>query len=151
MTSRALTLIEVLASILVLTLAGFAVVGLVRLGMRQAEAARIRLIGVASACTVLAATHPPGTTIDAGDADGDGWELLDGTAPTGVGRFDASNPIDYTIRGRMHGLVLVRHETSSVGDILDPSARVARVTVDVYAGLGGEQVLQLRRDLLRGP
>jgi prepilin-type N-terminal cleavage/methylation domain-containing protein len=140
---RAFTLLEILATLLLLAMGVTAVIGMMRYATRISIAAQMRATALAVAETVMNDPTPEGLSADVGDADKDGWY------GPGILSAPATGSYSFTVNGWLHGIYLVREETSAVSDIIDDSARWGTVSVHAYAGLEGEHLTSLRRRVLR--
>lgn len=140
---RAFTLLEILATLLLVVMGVSAVIGMMRYATRIGIAAQMRATALACAETVVEDPTPGGRTPDAGDADKDGWY--------GPGSLQAPPAGDYTftVYGWFNGYYLLRKESSVAADIIDDTVRWATVTVQIYAGQEGEHLTSIRRRLLR--
>jgi prepilin-type N-terminal cleavage/methylation domain-containing protein len=125
----AFTLIEVLATLLLLAIGVTAIIGMVRYGTRISTTAQMRATALIVAETVTVDPTPGGLTADGGDADGDGWRLVSGTLST-----PDSGSYAFQVQGYVDGFYVQRKESSEIRDIVDPATRWAHIIVDVYAG-----------------
>ena len=141
---RAFTLIEVLATLLLLAIGMAAVTGLMRFGTRVSMDAQMRSTALLVAETVTVDATPGGKTADVGDLDNDGWMLV-----TGPLAAPATGDYAFVIQGHIDGYYVRRTESSAAGDILDPSQRWAHITVDVYAGNEDRFLTSVRQRYLR--
>jgi hypothetical protein len=141
--SRAFTLLEILATLLLLAMGVTAVIGMMRYATRLSTTAQLRAIACPIAQTVLNDPTPDGLTPDVGDADKDGWYGPGAIAAPAAGNYS------FTVNGWLNGYYLVREESSLSADVIDRSVRWATVSVYVYAGREGEYLTSLRRRILR--
>lgn len=125
MIRRAFTLIEVLASVLVLNIALMAAAGMVLYGLAMARNALARSIGMATARTMLA-------------------------DPTPLPTDPASTPGGPTASGYLNGLWVERRESAPT-PLEGAAGRLVAVTVtvDVYEASGGRCVASATRRVLR--
>jgi prepilin-type N-terminal cleavage/methylation domain-containing protein len=137
------TLIEVLAALLLLGLGVASVIGMIHYAGRLSTQSQVRATALATAEAGLYDPVPLGLHADLGDGDGDGW-LLDGSLDA-----PASGGYRFTTEGWLNGYYLHREERSAAADVVDPSSRLATITVRVYAGVDDRYVTTLRRRLLR--
>lgn len=126
---RAFTLIEVLATLLLLAIGLASIIGMMRYGTRLSMDAQMHTTALIVASTVAVDPTPGGLTADIGDADDDGWQLGSGTLAA-----PATGAYTFTVQGYLNGFYIRRAETSAVSDIVDPWQRWVHVTVDVFAG-----------------
>lgn len=143
MRCRGFTLVEILATLLLLAFGVASVIGLVRYANRLSGDAQMRSTAMATAETVLHDPEPLGLTADIGDADDDGW------SGPGTPSAPASGSYSFTTSGWINGYYLHREETSTAADIVDPALRWATVTVEVYAGDEDRYITTLERRMLR--
>lgn len=141
--SRGFTLLEILATLLLLVMAVSAVIGMVRYATRIGIAAQLRATALAVAATVVQDPTPGGRTPDVGDADQDGWY------GPGTLHAPATGTYAFTVNGHFNGYYLLRQESSTPADVIDDTVRWATVTVQVYAGQEGEHLTSVRRRVLR--
>ena len=131
----AFTLLEIVATLLLLAFGLVAVIGLVQYANRLSAESQTRATALATAQTVLLDPEPSGLVADDGsDSNGDGW-YLDG----------AFSSWPFTVRGYINGYYVDR--TEDAGAVADSEHRWVWVTVRVFSG--GEEVTQLKRRMLR--
>lgn len=140
---RGFTLIEVLATLLLLSFGVASVIGMVHYAIRISADSQSRATAMATAETVLLDPTPLGLSADPGDGDGDGWRA-DGTISA-----SATGDYDFVVDGWINGYYLHREERSTAADVVDDSQRWATITVQVYAGAEDRYLTTLRRRLLR--
>lgn len=140
---RAFTLLEILATLLLLVMGVTAVIGMMRYATRIGQAAQARATALAVAEMVVYDPTPDNRTPDPGDADKDDWF---GPGPI---HAPADPSYSFQVNGWIHGYYLVREESSTATDIIDDTVRWATVTVHIYAGLEGEHLTAIRRRVLR--
>ena len=143
-TTAGFTLLEVVASMLLLAVGFASVMGMSRLGMRWSGEAMSAATGMVTALSVVADARPGGRSADPGDADLDGWELESGslTIPT-------AGAYEFVTAGFINGYYVRRVESSIATDVFDGHGRHADVVVDVFWGIEGDHVIGLRRRILR--
>jgi len=138
------TLIEVVATLLLVSVGITAVIGMTRLGVRWSGEAIGATSGLPTALSVLADARPGGRTADATDADGDKWSLISGSLT-----IPATGDYEFVTAGIVNGYYVRRVEKSVAADILDGHGRQADVTVDVFWGREGHYVNGLKRRICR--
>ena len=143
MSRRGFTLIEILATLLLLAFGVASVIGMVHHATRISADSQGRATAMASAESVLLDPTPLGVSADLGDADGDGWRADGSIAAPVAGDYD------FVVEGWLNGYYLHREERSGVDDVVDPAHRWATITVQVYAGDSDRYLTTLRRRLLR--
>lgn len=144
MTERGFTLIEVVATLLLVAIGVTAVLGMSRLAVRWSGEAMAAATAMATAQTVAADARPGGRSADAGDADGDRWGLVSGSLAV-----PATGAYTFTTAGTVNGYYVRRVEASADSDRIDGQARFADVQVDVFWGVEGHYVAGLKRRILR--
>lgn len=144
MRDRGFTLLEVLATLLLLAVGVTSIIGMVRYGTRVSSEAQMRATALIVADTVTVDPTPGRLTADSGDADDDGWRLGSGSLAA-----PASGSYAFTVQGYLNSFYVRRTEISEVGDIIDRGQRWARITVDVYAGSEDRHLTTVRQRLLR--
>lgn len=138
------TLIEVVATLLLVAIGVTAVIGMSRLGVRWSGEAMAMATGMMTAQAVLVDARPGGRTADISDGDGDGWSLVSGTLT-----IPTDGPYAFTTAGVVNGYYVRRQETSETSDIIDGHGRLANVAVDVFWGREGRYVAGLKRRIVR--
>jgi Tfp pilus assembly protein PilV len=136
---RAFTLLEVLATLLILVLGMLSTLALIRFGVRTAQRSQIQATGMATAQTVLIDRSPDGRAPGSTD-----WDIVEQTGsigPTGAYRE--------TVQGRVNGYFVRRTESSVAADVVDSRSRWVAVAVEVWVGDAGEHVTKLTSRLLR--
>ena len=143
MTRTAFTLIEIMATLLLMAFGLVSVIGLVEYAGRLSAEAQSQDTAMLTAETALHDYAPLGLIADTGDANGDGWQVdTDPAAELTKPRYT------FQARGWLNGYYVLREERSEATDILAGGGlRYAWVTVDVYGG--DRLVANLRRRLLR--
>lgn len=141
---RAFTLLEVLATLLLLSIGMAAIAGIMRYGTRVSMDAQMRTTALLVAETVTVDPTPGGKTADSGDGDGDGWMLQSGTLAA-----PATGAYAFVVQGHVDSFYVRRAESSQPGDIIDPTQRWAHITVDVYAGNEDRFLNSVRQRCLR--
>lgn len=139
--SRAFTLVEVLAVVLVLALGLAATIAVLGMANRLSRQALARYGAVETAWSLVCERTPIGLTADAADADGDGWR--------GSGDFAWTGAYQLTSAGTVNGFYAVREEVSDAADIVTVNRRWALVTVEVFEGGGGGRLTQVKERILR--
>jgi prepilin-type N-terminal cleavage/methylation domain-containing protein len=159
------TLLEVLATLLMLSVGIASVIGMVRYGIRLSGEAQEAHSAMPTALTVLCDPTPSGLTADLNDADGDGWKLEAGSTLAAPATGDYA----FTVSGTINGYWVKRVEASKSSDILDRlealddrsgsytadddgrngRVRAAMVTVEVYRGLDDAFVTTVQQRILR--
>lgn len=142
MTRCAFTLLEIMATMLLLAFGLMSVIGMVQYGTQLGSESQSRATAMLTARTVLIDAEPVELIADPGDANGDGWYLDSGTM-----NAPSSGPYEFKVRGFANGYYLTRVERSSEDDILDPHNRIATVTVTVF--VGADEFTTLRQRLIR--
>ncbi len=137
---RAFTLLEVLATLLILVLGMLSTVALVRFGVRVAQRSQIQATGMVTAQTVLIDRSPDGRAPGATD-----WAVSSSTGTVGPGSASYSE----TIQGRVNGYFVRRSEASVAADAVDARSRWVSVEVEVWTGEDGEHVTALKARMLR--
>lgn len=150
---RGFTLVEILASMLLLSFGLAAAMGMVGYATNLSAGYQDRATALATAETVLLHHEPMGLTADSGDADGDGWEG-NGIPVSGI---PSSGGYSFTAWGWFNGYYVEREERSD-GELLDNDSkypdivhanrRYATITVRLYSTDGGH-LTTIRRRLLR--
>lgn len=141
---RAFTLLEVLATLLLLTLGVTAILAMMRYGTSVSIDAQVRTTALLVAETLTVDPTPGDLTADLGDADGDGWMLASGTLAA-----PAAGSYEFAVEGYLNGFYLRRVEASTPSQIVDPTQRWATITVDVYAADDGAYVTTTKQRMLR--
>lgn len=141
MTRRGFTLIEILATVLLLVFGLASVIGMVQYATRVSADAQSRSTAMVTARTVMLDPEPAGLIADTGDANGDDWWAEGTPAAASSGNYA------FTVRGWVNGYYLQRDERSIAADIIDPTQRWATIDVTVY--VGGMEYTTLRRRLIR--
>lgn len=145
MSRRGFTMIEVLATLLVVALGLTAAIGLFSYGLKRSLEAQARASALATAATVL---HDPTPLLDP-DLAGD-WMA-------GSYDFDADQGAA-TTQGLINGWFVQRRETSTVDDIIARRivggaqvvyARSVHVEVDVYDAKGSRLLASLDQRFVR--
>lgn len=145
MSRRGFTMIEVLATLLVVSLGLTAAIGLFGYGLKLSVEAQARASALATAATVL---HDPTPLLDP-DLAGD-WTA-------GTYDFDADRG-SATSQGLINGWFVQRRESTSVDDIIAHRvvagaqvvyARSVHVEVDVYDAQGSRLLASLDRRFVR--
>lgn len=141
---RAFTLLEVVATLLLVAIGVTAVLGMSRLAVRWSGEAMASATGTATALAVLVDARPGGRTADASDGDGDKWGLSSGTLAV-----PASGAYAFTVAGIVNSYYVRRTESSVASDLIDGHSRYATVNVDVFWGIEGRYVTGLKRRIIR--
>ncbi len=146
MNRRAFTLIEIMATLLLVGIGLASLVAMMGYAVRLASRAQADATALLTARTVADDATPCGLTADAGDADNDGWSLQSGSLNT-----PASGDYAFTVTGWINGYYIVRKESSRTADqdVIHGQARRADVQVEVFLGGNGERVAALRTQILR--
>jgi prepilin-type N-terminal cleavage/methylation domain-containing protein len=143
----AFTLIEVLASLLIIALGMGSALGMSLYAIRLSGEAQVGLTATRTALTVLTEPEPLGRTADLGDADGDGWR-----ADRTLSGLLSAPSYSLNIRGYLNGYWVDRQEMATSADRISATQRMVTVTVSVYWSDQGKLCTQLRRRMLRqGP
>lgn len=140
----AFTLLEVIATLLLVVIGLASVIGMARLATRWAGEAVAAATGMATAWTAVADARPLGKTADLGDADSDGWSLVSGSLT-----ISPSGSYTFVTAGVLNGYYVRRSESSSTSDIIHGGCRYADVTVDVFWGREGRYITGLKHRILR--
>lgn len=140
----AFSLIEVVATLLIVTAGLIAVMGMAKLGIRWSGEAIAAATGMATAQAVMVDAQPGGRTADPADGDGDGWRLTAGSLP-----IPASGSYALTTEGVINGYYVRRVETSGAADVLNQRQRMVSVTVDVFWGQEGRYITGLKQRHVR--
>ncbi len=148
MRRHAFTMVEILASLLLIAVGVMSVVGLMQAAMRTSDESISAATGMATAMTLINDPAPGGLTADKDDADKDGWgcdnDLVTNRA------YDAAGAEDFVVSGYLNGFWAIRTETSdATADAVDARARYATVRVEVYRGQNGVLAAHLKRRILR--
>lgn len=141
---RGFSLVEIVATLLVVMLGLAAVLGMARLGLRWSGEAIAVATGMSTAQTALVDAQPGGLTADASDADQDGWRIANGSLS-----IPATGAYSFAVEGVLNGFYVRRSESSSATDILDAHGRAADVSVDVFWGQEGRYVTGLKQRIVR--
>ena len=146
MNRRAFTLIEIMATLLLIGIGLASLVALMGYAVRLASRAQADATALITARTVADDATPCGLTADTGDTDGDGWSLQSGNLNT-----PPSGDYAFTVAGWINGYYIVRKESSRTADqdVIHGQARRADVQVEVFLGGNGERVAALRAQILR--
>lgn len=136
---RAFTLLEVLATLLILVLGMLSTVALVRFGVRVAQRSQIQATGMVTAQTVLIDRSPDSRAPGAAD-----WAVSSASGTPGPGAAYSE-----TIQGRVNGYFVRRSESSTAADVVDSRSRWVSVEVEVWTGEDGEHVTALKARQLR--
>jgi prepilin-type N-terminal cleavage/methylation domain-containing protein len=136
---HAFTLLEVLATLLILVLGMLSTVALVRFGVRVAQRSQIQATGLVTAQTVLIDRCP----------DGRAPGVADWTVSSASGTPGPAAAYSETIQGRVNGYFVRRSEASVAADAVDSRARWVSVEVEVWTGEDGEHVTALKARMLR--
>ena len=143
---RGFTLVEILASMLLLSFGLAAALGMVGYATSLSSDYLDRATGMATAETVMLHREPLGLTADSSDLDGDGWQ----------GTWQLGNPSAsfylHHAWGWVNGYYVEREESTDQSmrdnDRINPSRRWVTITVRLYNGEGGS-LTTLKRRLLR--
>ncbi len=144
MNRRAFTLIEILAAMMIMSIGGVAVLGMMTYALRMSNEAQAGLTAMRTALAVVDDAEPLGLSADVGDADGDGWgsdRVLSGLLSSGAYQF--------TVQGDINGYWVRRVESSTAADRISATQRMATVTVDVFWSHDDRAVTAVRRRILR--
>lgn len=141
---RAFTLIEIMATLLLIVIGVGAVLGMMQLALRWSRDAAASASAMPTALSILADGRPGGRTADANDGDGDGWGLSGGAPPGSAG-----TSYSFVTSGTINGYYVRRTESSVTADLIDASTQTADVSVDVFWGRDGAYVTGVKRRVLR--
>ena len=146
MRNRGFTLIEILATLLLLAFGLVAVVGMVQYASRLSAESQTGSTALATARTVLLNPQPARLVADPGDSNGDDWWANGPVSAPPTGDYS------FVVHGWLNGYYLRREERSRggawpTGDEIDARNRWATITVTLYAG--GKEAATLQRRLLR--
>jgi hypothetical protein len=148
MNNRAFTMVEILASLLLIAVGVMSVVGLMQAAMRTSDESISAATGMATAMTLIHDPSPGGLTADKDDGDKDGWGCDSDLVTNRV--YDAVGTEDFVVSGYINGFWAVRTETSNATtDAVDARSRYATVRVEVYRGQNGVLAAHLKRRILR--
>jgi prepilin-type N-terminal cleavage/methylation domain-containing protein len=138
------TLLEVVATLLLVAIGVTSVLGMSRLAVRWSGEAIAAATGVTTAEALIVDAQPGGRTADPSDADGDKWGLVDGAMVVA-----SSGDYAFTVAGIVNGYYVRRAESSVAADVIDGHGRYADVSVDLFWGSGGRYVTGLKRRIIR--
>ena len=141
MSRAAFTLIEILATLLLLAFGLMSAVGMVQYASRVSADAQSQATAMATARTVTLNPEPVDLVADVDDANGDSWQADGPIAATPTGDYT------FSVRGWLNGYYVVREERSVEADIISDGLRWATITVQVFAG--AEEFVTTQRRLLR--
>ena len=129
------TLVEIIATMMLLAFGLVAVIGMVQYAARLSAESQTRATALITAQSVLADPEPGGLSADDSvDSDGDDW-MLDGSFS------DAS----FVVRGFINGYYV--HRTEERDALVDNRHHMAWVTVQLFSN--GQKVVHLKRRMLR--
>ena len=131
---RGFTLIEIIATMLLMAFGLVSVIGLIQYAARLSAESQTRATAMVTAQTVLVDPQPAELIADIDDANGDDW-YLEGSL--------LSSP--FTVRGYINGYYADRLEEWAPS--IDGQHRWSWVTVRLFSG--GEQVIELKRRMMR--
>lgn len=138
------TLIEIVATLLLVVIGIGSVLAMSRLGLRWAGEAVSAASATMTAQVALADIAPGGRTADVGDGDGDGWALVSGDLSVAPGAA-----YDIVTAGTINGYYVRRSEIGQASDVISQGYHAADVTVDVFWGRDGRYVAGLKQRILR--
>lgn len=138
---NAFTLIEILATLLLLSFGLMSALGMISYATRVSGQVQNKTTAMLTARGVMLEPEPVGLVADVDDANGDGW-FADGglTAPS-------DKSYQFKVWGFVNGYYLMRDERSTEADIIDAQTRYATITVQVYSG--DQELTTIQRRLLR--
>ena len=141
-TRSAFTLLEIMATLLLLAFGLVSVIGMVQYATRLSATAQGQSTALITGQTVMLDPQPMGLVADVGDANGDSW-WADGniTAPQ-------TGSYSFKVWGFINGYFVERLEESDAADSVgEGDHRWAWITVRIFSG--DKPVTSIRRRLLR--